>query len=363
MWRRVTPGDFFRVECAPEYAPVGGGGQTYFDLTFGGLDKVAFARFLGVSRPKRILTEELTQSIPAAVLTEPTRSADLEFQPRVRNKSTNRYRIANQNRQRVGMERHPAWRGDRGFPAARDDIPNKEDPSMPDLSMLKLIIVRLDDGTYRADYVNGAAPAGCPTELEVLFRPNAEVAADALISLSPGSLSDAGLARLVGRSHAASPSGTPTSPEIEDAREAVTRAAGRPSRGQGFRQSQPEREAIDKWAMQQAEKFLRRKEWSVKDVSRTCSYDLRCKRGRGRLHVEVKGTTSDGRAVVLTPNEVRHARDVFPDVALLVVHGIRLGKGRAGEPVASGGTVDLTMPWEIDAHGTLTATGYSYERR
>ena len=36
----------------------------------------------------------------------------------------------------------------------------------------------------------------------------------------------------------------------------------------------------------------------------TESYDLICRRGDEVKHVEVKGTTTDGAEVILTPNEV-----------------------------------------------------------
>jgi Domain of unknown function (DUF3883) len=45
----------------------------------------------------------------------------------------------------------------------------------------------------------------------------------------------------------------------------------------------------------------------VEDVHGRESYDLICRRGDEVKHVEVKGTTTDGIEVILTPNEVRHA--------------------------------------------------------
>ena len=55
--------------------------------------------------------------------------------------------------------------------------------------------------------------------------------------------------------------------------------------------------------------------WSVGDVSLSESYDLRCTRQGEELHVEVKGTTSQGERVLLTRNEVAHAREWYPGVA------------------------------------------------
>jgi hypothetical protein len=44
--------------------------------------------------------------------------------------------------------------------------------------------------------------------------------------------------------------------------------------------------------------------YHVEDVGATESYDLDCSKEKDELHVEVKGTTTDGLAVLLTPNEV-----------------------------------------------------------
>ena len=95
--------------------------------------------------------------------------------------------------------------------------------------------------------------------------------------------------------------------------------------------------------------------WRVKDVSRNKPYDLHCYRGTKELKVEVKGTTSEGREVLLTPNEVSHAREAFPDVMLLVVGQIRLVR----ESVAEGGTITVFDPWAIEK-GQLKPVGYAY---
>jgi Domain of unknown function (DUF3883) len=365
FWRQVTDADFVCVERSTAHGPKGGGGQTYFSISFGSdLDKAEFGRFLGLDPPAQIELQRPDVAIEAAVLTDPAISERLEFKPRYQSGPDERYRIANQNRQRRGQSRHPAWRSARGFPEAPDDVAYRDDPRMPDLSLLKLIVARDGDGTYLADYVNAdRPPADAPAALNVLFTPNREVAADGLIDLE-GGLDDEQLRAIIRGSHERPHGALPTSPEIEDARDATARAAGaRGRRGQGFRQSAAERTAIDRYAMQRATDHLEAAGWKVEDRSINHPYDLFCSRpGDDALHIEVKGTTSDGAAVLLTPNEVQHARDAFPATALLVVHGVRLANGDDGEPVAGGGEVDLVSPWDIDSQGTLHATGFSYER-
>jgi hypothetical protein len=364
FWRQVTEGDFFCVERSRDHTPRSGGGQTYFDIPFGNIDKRQFGRFLG-RPPRTIVAGKLPVVIDVGVLGEPHLRADMEFTPRVKNGSTDRYRIARQNRQRPDQIRHPAWRAARGFPKAPDDVPAKTDPSMPDLSLLKLIVARCDDGSHYADYVNaGSPPPGTPAALNVLFAPNRKVKSAELIALPPGTISEAELAAIVHRAQQSSGEGTPTAPEIEDARDAVARGAGRRSRrgGQGFRQSAADRNAIDRHAMALATAHLEKAGWKVTDVSATHSYDLRCRRARKELHVEVKGTTSGGESVILTPNEVDHAREVYPDVALLIVHDVVLEYDADARPLAGGGKILLIDPWNIDAEGTLKPTGFTYTR-
>src|SRR5690242_14584975 len=102
--------------------------------------------------------------------------------------------------------------------------------------------------------------------------------------------------------------------------EAVKDAAGkvaRRGRGQGFQLDQEAKVAVEVLAMNTATEFYS-SGWEVEDVHGTESYDLICRQGSEVKHVEVKGTTTDGAEVILTPNEVRHARE-YPSTALFVL--------------------------------------------
>ena len=76
-------------------------------------------------------------------------------------------------------------------------------------------------------------------------------------------------------------------------------------------------------------------------------------------HVEVKGTTTDGAEVILTPNEVRHARD-NPCTALFVLSNITVERAEDGTVTATGGKQHLFDPWHLD-DGTLTPLGFRYQ--
>jgi hypothetical protein len=144
--------------------------------------------------------------------------------------------------------------------------------------------------------------------------------------------------------------------EVEAAREALAELAGAAAEGQGYGSFTPRRRAIEERAMTVATDYFSERGWTVRDVSSNRSYDLECTRGDDMLHVEVKGTTSRGNSILLTANEVAHARD-FPHTALFVLYGIRV---RAGDPpVATGGRARVFDPWQI-VEERLEALAYSY---
>lgn len=154
-------------------------------------------------------------------------------------------------------------------------------------------------------------------------------------------------------------------PEVFEAAEGVEKAAGqspgssrRRSLGQGFATDQEAKVAIESHAMNAAVAHYSMA-WTVEDVHGSESFDLRCTRANEELHVEVKGTTTPGRAVLLTPNEVDHAR-AYPNIALFVLADVVVERNDRGRAIgASGGVANVYEPWRID-DGTLKPLGYEY---
>lgn len=156
-------------------------------------------------------------------------------------------------------------------------------------------------------------------------------------------------------------SGHSVSPLEEQVETAVNRAAGkmvRRARGQGFQLDQEVKAAVEAHAMNAATEFYATS-WAVEDVHGKESYDLVCRRNGEVKHVEVKGTTTDGVEVILTPNEVTHARD-YAHTALFVLSGVTIERPEDGPVTAMGGVSRIYDPWEIGA-GTLTPIGYRYQ--
>jgi hypothetical protein len=128
-------------------------------------------------------------------------------------------------------------------------------------------------------------------------------------------------------------------------------------RGQGFQLDQEVKAATEAHAMTAAIEFYGRG-WEVRDVHATKSYDLSCHRAGEERHVEVKGTTTDGAEVILTPGEVAHAR-TYPHPALFILKNINIDRAEDGTIKASGGEPILLDPWNIAA-GTLVPLAYKY---
>jgi Domain of unknown function (DUF3883) len=168
------------------------------------------------------------------------------------------------------------------------------------------------------------------------------------------------LRAMVNQARAQLPRFVPASP-AEQAEQAVKDAAGkvaRRGRGQGFQLDQEVKVAVEARAMNIATEFYS-KTWDVEDVHGTESYDLICRRGDEVKHVEVKGTTTDGAEVILTPNEVRHARE-NEYTALFVLSNIRVERAEDGTVTATGGKCHPYDPWRLD-DGTLTPLGFRYQ--
>ncbi len=115
-----------------------------------------------------------------------------------------------------------------------------------------------------------------------------------------------------------------------------------PSGGQGRRALAESRRAVEAYAMQLAISHYSKLWRVVKDVSPNAPFDLLCRNGERELRVEVKGTTSIARSVLLTKNEVQHARENAGRVALFVVSQIVVASENC-----KGGTISVFEPWDI----------------
>jgi hypothetical protein len=134
--------------------------------------------------------------------------------------------------------------------------------------------------------------------------------------------------------------------------------------GQGHALSSAERDAVEERAMRAATKHYEAAGWVVHDVSRDLSakhrgYDLLCKKGRRRLHVEVKGTQGSGESVFLTEGEVRFAEKHADSTELFVLAEIQLSPSDSGF-VARRGKKRVIRQWNPSEEGELKPKSYTY---
>jgi hypothetical protein len=114
-------------------------------------------------------------------------------------------------------------------------------------------------------------------------------------------------------------------------------------KGQGFGSSPAERRAIEDRAVAAARKHFERKGFQFQKSFRTGPYDLEFTKRKTILHVEVKGTTTHGKSVILTRGEVDYHRDrPKGSSGLFVLHSIKLKNDRA-----SGGLKHICYPWNL----------------
>jgi hypothetical protein len=128
--------------------------------------------------------------------------------------------------------------------------------------------------------------------------------------------------------------------------------------GQGFLLDSKLRKALENYAMEAAKRYFEAQGYEWDDRSKTCPFDLLCSRGQDVLHVEVKGTQTDGREIILTPGEVEFARRHKGQMALFVLHSIQVAEAY-DRFVLGGGERHLIRRWDVD-QGTLVPVSFKY---
>lgn len=148
-WRNVQLGEFYNIERFHRIN--GGGGSLYIEIPNSMVHDTL--NFLNVS--EEAFRSSSSFVIQAFVIGDPQISGPIEF----RSKAGGRMRIANQNRQQPGSQRHPAWTAAVNFPTAPDSVANKEEARVyfPD-GGVRIYIAETFDGKYYAGFTKGRRP-------------------------------------------------------------------------------------------------------------------------------------------------------------------------------------------------------------
>jgi len=138
----------------------------------------------------------------------------------------------------------------------------------------------------------------------------------------------------------------------------ITDNADMTGRGQGFISDSRAKKEIEKLAMDKAIIYLRRNKYvNIEDVSDANCYDYKCEKKNKRYRVEVKGTTTNGKSVLLTRSEVKSASQAR--TILYILHSVSVKK-KGKTYKAFGGQENILNPFRI-IEANLEATAYSYK--
>lgn len=127
----------------------------------------------------------------------------------------------------------------------------------------------------------------------------------------------------------------------------------------GYLQDQEQKRSIELYAMAIASQAFIEKGFSIKDTSANRPYDLMCEKNGVVRYVEVKGTTTEARTVVVTQNEVEHARKHIGESILFVIANIDVAKTDENI-LCTGGSLHIEDPW-VPEEARLSPTQYRYE--
>lgn len=145
---------------------------------------------------------------------------------------------------------------------------------------------------------------------------------------------------------------------VDEADEAAVEALEKNhAKSQGFVLDSELRKALEKYSMEAAIQHFRSLGYTVEDCSKDHPYDLKCVRENETLYVEVKGTQTNGKGVILTSGEVEFARRHKSQMALFVLHSISVSKDQTK---LSNGVQLVIHPWVVE-HGALNPLSYKYD--
>lgn len=127
----------------------------------------------------------------------------------------------------------------------------------------------------------------------------------------------------------------------------------------GFQSDPKIRRLVEEHAMKAAEKELKDRGFGdFVNTSATKPYDLTCTKKGKQFFVEVKGTQTTGKSIILTKNEVKHVKANADSCILVVVHSVMVTNKNS----ATGGVAEITEKWNLE-DGKLAATQYLWERQ
>jgi hypothetical protein len=114
----------------------------------------------------------------------------------------------------------------------------------------------------------------------------------------------------------------------------------------GFQSNQHIRSGIEDYSMKKARALLVARGYTnIQDTSKTKPYDFTCKKNGAGFFVEVKGTQTQGDAIILTWGEVENVRLNPEKCILILVHSVKVSGTKHVK--VSGGTTEVREDWKL----------------
>jgi hypothetical protein len=114
----------------------------------------------------------------------------------------------------------------------------------------------------------------------------------------------------------------------------------------GFQSNPAIRKAVENFAMSKAKSVLEEMGYEeFENTARFKPYDYTCERGSKRFFVEVKGTQTAGKMLILTRGEVEHIRSYADQCILVLVRSVNVSRKRTIR--VSGGTAEVKESWSL----------------
>jgi hypothetical protein len=114
----------------------------------------------------------------------------------------------------------------------------------------------------------------------------------------------------------------------------------------GFQSNPAIRRAIESYAMKKAHRMLSEKGYkNIQNTAKLKPYDYTCETNGKSFFVEVKGTQTAGKSIILTKGEVNHITKNPESSMLILVHSVRVSGTKKVH--AQHGTVEIREHWRL----------------
>lgn len=331
IWvREVTPNNFLNIERHPSNGPEGGGGALYLEVPKSSVPDVL--QLLGRGAAD---SPDQEFAVAAKVVGAPSQVAPLVLSP----KSGGRLHLF-QNRQSRGDVRHPAWRSERGFPTAPDDIYLTEQARaiLAEIGGLHVYVARTETHEFFAGFLVGPVPDDWPQDpdLREAFAHRGQVVwCDGAMVLEPADAARPFRAASddVDMNAGSNPAAVLPAPPQPGNAPAHATALPNATGGRGGYASSEHAQAVDNMAMSLAMRLLADgyPDAAVQQMPHNNpGYDiLVIAGGQVQRYVEVKGTTLADPRFFMSENERAFSEANAAKYTLLVFYSMDLAAGTA----------------------------------